>query len=344
MTTLHPVILCGGSGTRLWPRSRADKPKPFLPLVSERTLFQETLARCGDRNLFGAATVVAGEKHLAHVEDQAETGGIAEIIVEPAARNTAPAIALAAHRLPADALMLVCPSDHHIADSSAFAEAARRAGDLADEDWLVSLAIEPTRPETGFGYTRRGEPVGEGFRVERFVEKPDRETAERFLAEGGYSWNGGIFVFRAGAFLAQLERHRPDIADRVEQAVARGRSDGNRFHPEPALFAGIPTESVDYAVMEKTDRAAMVPVEMGWSDIGNWQALRDARSGDAAGNRVRGAAELLECRNVIVDSDGPRVSVIGLEDVVIVVDRGEVLVTSAKGAQRVGTLKGVKAQ
>lgn len=344
MNRLHPVILCGGSGTRLWPRSRADKPKPFLPLVSDRTLFQETLARCGNRALFETATVVAGEKHLAHVEDQAAAGDVAEIIVEPTGRNTAPAIALAANRLSADTLMLVCPSDHHIAKPAAFAEAARHASDLAADNWLVSLTIEPTRPETGFGYVRRGEPVGEGFRVKRFVEKPDLATAERFLAQGGYSWNGGIFVFRAGTFLDQLERHRPDIASQAAQAAASGRCDGRRFHPDAALFASVPAESVDYAVMEKTDRAAMVPAEMGWSDIGNWQSLRDVRTGDAAGNRVRGAAELVDCRDVMVDSDGPRVSVIGLHDVVVVVDGDEVLVTSAQGAQKVGSLTGVTAR
>ncbi len=340
MTVIHPVVLCGGSGTRLWPRSRKQAPKPFLPLVGEETLFEGTLARCADPARFAPPLVVTGAGHRAHVEAQAARFAGTRTIVEPMARNTAAAIALAAHRLPADAIMLVCPSDHHIADPQAFCDAAAAAARLAEDDWLVSFGIAPTGPETGFGYIRRGAALAGGFQVERFVEKPDLGTAQAFLADGNYSWNGGIFVFKASTFLDELARHRPQIAAAAREAVERGREDGAAFHPDADAFARIESESVDYAVMENTTRAAVVPVAMGWSDIGNWQALRDARPADANGNRTRGEVELVDCRNVLAETDGPRISVIGLEDVAIVVDGNDVLVTTMAGAQKVGKLSG----
>jgi mannose-1-phosphate guanylyltransferase/mannose-1-phosphate guanylyltransferase/mannose-6-phosphate isomerase len=340
-STIHPVILCGGSGTRLWPRSRAVKPKPFLPLVGDETLFEQTVARCARGAGFAAPIVVTGRGHLEHVEAQLAGDSEARIIVEPSARNTAAAIALAALRLPEDAVMLVCPSDHHIADTPAFQAAARAAAGLAAEGWLVSFGIEAKSPETGFGYLERGEPIGStGYKVARFIEKPDRARAEQFLASGNYAWNGGIFAFRVGTFLEELTAHRPEIAAQVRAAVEQGREQGMEFHPDPDAFARIASESVDYAVMENTNRAAMVPADMGWSDIGNWEALHLARGGDASGNAAIGPAELVNCRNVLVETDGPRVSVIGLEDVVVVVDQGEVLVTTRAGAQLVGKLDG----
>ncbi|MFM5924272.1 MAG: mannose-1-phosphate guanylyltransferase [Novosphingobium sp.] len=343
--SIHPVILCGGSGTRLWPRSRAVMPKPFLPLVGDGTLFESTLGRCPAGEGFAAPIVVTGRAHLDPVEAQWPAGAGGEVIVEPAARNTAAAIALAALRLPEDAIMLVCPSDHHIADGAAFAAAARAAAQLARDGWLVSFGIAATAPETGFGYLHRGEAIGTlGYRVARFVEKPDLDRARQFLADGGYAWNGGIFAFRAGTFLDELAAHRPQIAHHAREAVAHGKADGARFHPDPQAFAKIESESVDYAVMENTQRAAMVPAAMGWSDIGNWDALHAARASDAQGNSVRGPAELVDCRNVLVESDGPRVSAIGLEDVVIVVDGDEVLVTTRAGAQLVGKLHGAANQ
>ncbi|MHA6318335.1 mannose-1-phosphate guanylyltransferase [Altererythrobacter sp. CAU 1778] len=339
---ITPVVLCGGSGTRLWPRSRRDRPKPFLPLLGDRTLFQQTLDRCADTARFGAPVVVAGAAHMDFISDQA--GDDATVIVEPAARNTAPAIALAAAALPPDAIMLVCPSDHHIADPCAFAEAAAQAAELAARDHMVAFGIAAVRPETGYGYIRRGEAIEGGHAVDRFVEKPDRETAQGFLSDGGYDWNGGIFAFRAGAFLDELERHRPDMAKLAREAVARGSRSGNALHPDADAFAQIEGESVDYAVMENTDRAAVVSADMGWSDVGNWEAMRDARQGDADGNRVSGPAELVDCRNVLVETDGPHVSVIGLEDVMIVVDGDRILVTTAQGAARVGKLEGASQQ
>ena len=344
-TSIYPVILCGGSGTRLWPRSRAVKPKPFLPLIGQTTLFEQSTDRCSAAAGFAPPVVVTGTAHLGHVEAQLGGNADAEVIVEPSARNTAAAIALAALRLPEDAVMLVCPSDHHIADIAAFQAAARAAAALAREDWLVSFGIEASSPETGFGYLQRGEAIGDlGFKVARFVEKPDLERAREFLASGDYAWNGGIFAFRVGAFLAELDQHRPAISQAAREAVAAGRAIGQRFYPGAEEFARIDSESVDYAVMENTRRAAMVPADMGWSDIGNWDALLAARSRDDAGNSVSGPAELIDCRNVLVESDGPRVSAIGLSDVVIVVDGNDILVTTRAGAQLVGKLHGAANQ
>jgi len=347
MTQIVPVILCGGSGTRLWPRSRAAKPKPFLPLVGDMTLFEQAVARCPVDSGFAPPVVVTGAKHLEHVEAQLAGMPGAAVIVEPAARNTAAAIALAALRLPEDAVMLVCPSDHHIGNPQAFAAAALAAAALAAEGWLVSFGIEAKSPETGFGYLKLGEAIcaagGEaGFRTAQFVEKPDLERAKSFIADGGYAWNGGIFAFRVKDFLQELAAHRPRILASVREAVAKGREDGLRFHPDAEVFAGTESDSVDYAVMENTSRAALVPADMDWSDIGNWHALHEALAVDEAGNTVRGSgeAELVDCRNVLVDSDGPRVSVIGLEDVIVVVDGNDVMVTTRAGTQKVGKLAG----
>lgn len=342
MDQIIPVVLCGGSGTRLWPRSRKVMPKPFLPLVGDSTLFEATVLRCPAEAGFGAPIVVTGAAHLGHVEAQLPDPARSTVIVEPEGKNTAAAIALAALRLPEDAVMLVCPSDHHIGDPASFQAAAREAAALAREGWLVSFGIAATAPETGFGYLKRGDaiPGSAGFAVAQFIEKPDLERAIGFLADGGYAWNGGIFAFRAGTFLDELAAHRPALAEAVRASVAQGREDGTRFHPDAAAFARIEGESVDYAVMENTARAAMVPAAMAWSDIGNWQALHDARDQDEAGNAVRGEAELVDCANVMVDSDGPHVSVIGARDLIVVVDKGNVLVCTRDGAQKVGKLSG----
>lgn len=354
MSEIIPVVLCGGSGTRLWPRSRKAKPKPFLPLVGDSTLFEATLMRCHGQPGFGAPVIVTGTAHLDHVEAQLPDTAASRVIVEPQGRNTAAAIALAALRLPADAVMLVCPSDHHIGDAEAFRSAARAAATLAAQDWLVSFGIAATAPETGFGYLKQGAPIdgpadGEaggagGFRVERFVEKPDLARALQFLADGGYWWNGGIFAFRAGFFLQELAAHRPALFAAVQDSVAQGHEDGARFHPGAEAFARIESESVDYAVMENTARAAMVPAMMAWSDIGNWHSLHEALAHDADGNAVHnsgdGRAELVGCTNVLVMSDGPRVSVVGASDLMVVVDGDEVLVCTPAGAQAVGKLTG----
>ena len=343
---IHPVILCGGGGTRLWPMSRAARPKPFLPLLGERTLFQQALDRVADEAVFAQPIVVAGEAHVAAIREQG--GADLPLLVEPGGRNTAPAIALAAARLPEEAVMLVCPSDHHIANNRAFVGASQAAAGLARQGHLVAFGITPDRPETGYGYLKRGSEIDGGYVLDSFVEKPDRARAESFLADGSYSWNGGIFAFGAGRYMEELERHRPAMAAGVRAAVETGESDGALFRPAAKPFLAIEGDSVDYAVMENTDRAAMVPVSMGWSDIGNWQALKVARAAageaDGHGNIAEALHSLAGCRDVMALSDGPRVSVVGLEDVVVVVDGDEVLVTSARGAQDVGKLPGARGE
>jgi mannose-1-phosphate guanylyltransferase/mannose-6-phosphate isomerase len=350
MNRVHPVILCGGSGTRLWPRSRKAKPKPFLPLVGSRTLFQQSLDRASDPARFAAPIIIAGSAHVHPIEAQFSKGDGSMLVVEPGARNTAPAIALAAHALPPEAIMLVCPSDHHIADVEAFCGAVDKAAALANDDWMVSIGIAPTAPETGYGYIKRGAALGLGNKVDRFVEKPDRKRAEEFLADGGFVWNAGIFAFRAGAFLEELARHRPEMASGVAQSYAGAQTKGWQCLPAAKEFLAIEGESVDYAVMENTARAAVVAGDMGWSDIGNWEALMEARQ-NLADDKLPddktvaiGTADFIDCRNVMAESDGPRVSVIGLENVVVVVDGDEVLVTSLDGAQSVGKLPGAAKQ
>lgn len=342
MSAIHPVILCGGSGTRLWPVSRKTTPKPFLPLVSAETLFEQAVRRVAGDDRFAAPMVVAGAAHSDLIIAQLGNTPGARLVIEPEAKNTAPAIALAAALLPEDAVMLVCPSDHHIADPSAFRAAALAAAALAREDYLVSFGIAADRPETGYGYLRRGEPLAGGYAIRQFVEKPDLVRAQGYLASGEYSWNGGIFALRAGYFLAELAAHRPEMARLVAEAVAGGSTEGAAFHPALEPFARIEGDSIDYAVMENTARAAMVPADMGWSDIGNWAALADALAdgADSAGNVVRGPVDLSGCSGVFATTDGPRVSAVGLEDVCIIVAGGEVLVTTRDGAQSVGKLPG----
>ncbi len=345
---IHPIILCGGSGTRLWPVSRKARPKPFLPLMGDVTLFEQAVRRATEagpvsNSRFAAPIVVAGAQHSALIEEQMH-GADHRLIIEPTAKNTAPAIALAAALLPPDAIMLVCPSDHHIADEAAFRDAAFAGAALAKDDYLVSFGIAPDHPETGYGYIRRGEALTGGFRIAEFVEKPDLARAQSYLESGEYCWNGGIFVFRAGALLAELEAHRPAMAAAVKLSVEHGKTQGTRFHPDTDAFGSIEGDSIDYAIMENTRRAAMVPADMGWSDIGNWAALHDALDPDDTGNVTRGSVDMIDCTRVFASSDGPRVSAVGLQDVCIVVSDGEVLVTTRDGAQKVGKLPGASNQ
>ena len=336
---IHPVILCGGSGTRLWPVSRKERPKPFQRLLGDRTLFQQTIERVSDKKIFARPVIVGGTAHSALIEEQLADAG-ASVLVEPMAKNTAPAIAAAAHRLPSEAIMLVCPSDHAIADRQSFLKGVMEGAELARDGKLVAIGIAPTRPETGYGYIEIGKPTGPGHDVARFVEKPDAERAEQFLRSGRFVWNGGIFLFRAGDLLEELRQYRPDMAGAVAEAVQSGKVDSaNRFRPNPTKFDRIAAESIDYAVMENTGRAAVVSADMGWSDIGDWSALFTARR--EAG--LNGGAQLdtLNADNVSAMSDGPNISVVGLSDIVVVVNGDEVLVSSKTASQMVGDLPGV---
>ena len=343
--TMRPVILCGGNGTRLWPRSRSDRPKPFLPLLGDRTLYERALDRCADEKLFSAPIVVAGAAHIEFARAQArEAAPQARFIQEPMGRNTAPAIALAALRATPDTVLFVMPSDHHIADTQAFNRAAAIAQDAAVDGHMVTFGITPDRPETGYGYILVGAADGAVRKVERFVEKPDAATAREFLADNRYVWNAGIFAFRADRFLAELARHRPDMERLARQAVENGNEDGAVFTPENESFSQIRGESIDYAVMENAGSVRTVPVTMGWSDVGTWPALHEARDKDAHGNSTHGRADLVDARNVTVETDGPRVSVCGVDDIVVVVDGDEVLVTSSRKVADIGHLPGATEQ
>lgn len=336
---ITPVILSGGGGTRLWPLSTPEKPKQFLALTSEHTMFQLTVARAFDRAIFVAPLIVTGAAHAALAEEQLDAIGVvdASLILEPCARNTAPAIALAALAVddPA-AVLLVMPSDHVIDDTAAFDAATMAALPLVEAGWMATYGIAPTGPETGYGYIRMGAELAAGVRaVERFVEKPDREAAEAMLAEGNHGWNGGIFLFRADTYLAALATHAPDILAAAQKAMTGAERAGNRILPDAEAFVGCPADSIDYAVMEKAERVAVVPVDMGWSDIGSWDALYDLAAKDAANNALSGPIRIDAATGNLIHADGIRVSVHGVNDVIIVANGKEVLVLPRGASQRV---------
>ncbi|GAA0585216.1 mannose-1-phosphate guanylyltransferase/mannose-6-phosphate isomerase [Caenispirillum bisanense] len=342
---ITPVILSAGSGSRLWPLSRAGYPKQFLPLAGDLTLIQETALRLAD-DRFAAPLVICNEEHRFVVAEQlrAQSCQPAEIILEPVGRNTAPAAAVAALRLldgRDDALMLVVPSDHVITDTAAFLAAVDQAAGAAAQGLLVTFGITPERAETGYGYIRAGGPLPglDGVRaVDRFVEKPDLETAEGYLAAGGYHWNSGIFLFSARAYLEDLERANAAIVAACRQAIAASRRDLTFCRLDEDAFAASPSVSIDHAVMETTRKAAVVPVDMGWSDLGAWSALWAMAPKDDRGNVTRGDVILHDTSNAYVRSDHGLAAVAGLEDVVVVTTDDAVLVAHRDKVQDVKTL------
>jgi mannose-1-phosphate guanylyltransferase/mannose-1-phosphate guanylyltransferase/mannose-6-phosphate isomerase len=352
MPNLHPVVLCGGSGTRLWPLSRASYPKQLLALVDERhSLLQSTLLRAAALPGAQPPLLVCNTEHRFLVAEQCQAlQAQPTIYLEPCGRNTAPAIALAALHLAEhptqpdpDALMLVLPSDHVIQNQTAFAQAVASAAQAARQGWLVTFGIEPSAPETGYGYIRAGqggEPLALSAHqpihpVAQFVEKPDAATAQRYLAEGGYYWNSGMFVFSARRYLEELGQHRPDILAAARQAWKARTQDLDFCRPEPQAFAACPSESIDYAVMQSTRRAAVVPAALGWSDVGSWDALWAVLPKDAAGNSVRGDAFVAQGHNNLVHASGRQVTVIGMNDTVVVETPDAVLVVPKAQAQNV---------
>jgi mannose-1-phosphate guanylyltransferase/mannose-1-phosphate guanylyltransferase/mannose-6-phosphate isomerase len=338
---IAPVILSGGAGTRLWPLSRALYPKQLLPLVGGETLLQEAARRVADPARFAAPILVANDEHRFIVAEQLRAIGVAPqaMILEPVGRNTAPAIAVAALcalEQDAEALVLAMPSDHVIADRAAFLAAVERAAAGARAGALVTFGIAARRPETGYGYIRRGAAMAKAegvFKVAAFVEKPDRATAERYLTAGDYAWNSGIFLFPAKGYLAELERLRPEMLAGARAALQGAKRDLDFLRLDREAFSTIKGESVDYAVMEGTEKAAVVPVEMGWSDVGSWDALWDLKAKDASGNVVEGDAVLEDVRDTYVRAEHGLVAALGVEDLVVVTTADVVLVAKRARAQ-----------
>ncbi|MGH8076414.1 MAG: mannose-1-phosphate guanylyltransferase/mannose-6-phosphate isomerase [Lysobacter sp.] len=322
---LHPVILSGGSGTRLWPLSRQNQPKQFLMLIGDHSLFQETILRAIKLPEAQPPITVCSDDHRFMVGEQLQAVGVTSggILLEPIARNTAPAIALAAfHALKDDpeAILLVMPADHLIEDEGAFREAVATAVRLAGQDRLVAFGIRPDYAETGYGYILRGDPLGEGgFKISRFVEKPDLPTAEHYVAEGTYAWNSGMFLFRAQLYLDELAAHAPSILAATRAACEGATTDLDFIRVDSEAFAASPSDSIDYAVMERTRRAAVVPVSCGWSDIGSWSSLWAVAQRDADGNRHEGDVISVDTRGSLVRaSDRRMIATIGVEDLVII--------------------------
>lgn len=325
---IFPVIVSGGSGTRLWPLSRTALPKQFIKLVGGHSLFEQTLARVRDESLYQPPFVVCAEAHRAIVRDIAGQGGygLSGVVMEPCGRNTAPALAaaaLAALQRNPEAMILMLPSDHYIPDVEAFNRAVRKAARMATHGHFVLFGVAPQRPHTGFGYIQRGAALdndGDIYAIASFREKPDFDTARGYIDKGGYYWNSGIFLMRAKDYMDELERHEPAIAFAAREAWA-GRQMTDNTHDallDEASFRNAPDKSIDYAVMEHTTRGCVIPVAFLWDDLGSWDALWDISPRDAADNAVQGDVITHDVRNCFLRSDGPLLCAVGIEDIVAV--------------------------
>lgn len=335
-----PVIMAGGSGTRMWPLSRQLFPKQFLRLCGDNSMLQDTIYRL-EGLMYRPPLIICNEEHRFSVAEQLRSGGIQSsgIILEPVGKNTAPAIALAAfHAISQgqDPLLLVLAADHVIKDPAAFRQSVALAVPCACQGKLVTFGIVPNSPETGYGYIKRGEALGEGsFLVSRFVEKPDRATAESYITSGDYLWNSGMFLFKASQYLAELEVHCPEIYSACHKAVSQAKTDIDFIRIDAAAFAASPEDSIDYAVMEKTDNAVVVPMDCQWSDVGSWSALWEVSEKDVNGNAIHGDVINLGSRNSYFHSEEKLIAAIGVDDLVIVDTKDATLVAKKSDVQLV---------
>ena len=343
MSMIFPVVLCGGSGTRLWPLSRTLLPKQFLPLVTRKTMLQETLLRLGGMAQLQAPLVVCSNDHRFLAAEQLRAIGVTSMaqILEPAGRNTAPAVAAAAlcvAESDPQGVMLVLPADHLIRDVAGFHEAAATAATLAGAGRLVTFGIVGREPETGYGYIERGDAIPgakKAFRVARFVEKPDEARAREFIASGRFYWNSGMFVIKASRYLEELGKYRPEILKAATQAWSKSTRDLDFIRLDETAFLASPAESIDYAVMENTKDAVVVEADIGWSDIGSWTALWQAGSPDTAGNVTLGDVHTDNARNCYVRAENRLVAAVGVEGLIIVETADAVLVTHKDCSQDV---------
>ncbi|KWF84143.1 mannose-1-phosphate guanylyltransferase [Burkholderia diffusa] len=341
---IFPVVLCGGSGTRLWPLSRGGYPKQYLKLAGDHTLVQQTVLRLQGMPGVEAPIMITNAEQRFIVADQLRSIDVtaSAVVLEPVGRNTAPAVAVAAllamEQSP-DALLLVLPSDHVILDDAVFAELAEKAADIASAGHLVTFGIEPTKPHTGYGYIRSGSGLATNdgaFKVDAFVEKPDADTAARFLEEGGYYWNSGMFMLKASIYLDELKRFEPAVLEQVAQSVKQAKRDEDFVRLDADAFGQSPNISIDYAVMEKTDHAVMVTAAgLNWSDIGSWAALAEISDTDETGNTVSGDVLIDDVSDSYIRADHRMVTAIGVKDLIIVETADAVLVTHRDQSERV---------
>jgi mannose-1-phosphate guanylyltransferase/mannose-6-phosphate isomerase len=333
---IYPVILSGGVGSRLWPISRSLYPKQLLPLVSDQPMMLETALRVRGGEDFAAPIIVSNDEHRFIIAQQMRDAGIAPLahILEPQGRNTAPAAAAAAAFVQAQdakGILLILPADHHISNTEAFLGAIAKGATLAEDGHLVTFGVLPSGPETGYGYIKRGKAIeGTGaYSVERFVEKPDLETAKSYLAEGGYDWNAGIFMFRADTILDEMRMHCPEIAARASEAVIKGVRDLDFLRLDAEAFGASPSNSIDYAVMEHAANVAVVPADMGWSDIGSWSALWEIGAKDESGNVISGDVLTTDTKNSYIRAENGLVATVGVENLIIV-ETGDVMLVASR--------------